>query len=137
MPVTPTGEADLRALADRFVDAEAGITVWLAEAAGGDQRRWLTQALEVVAALRRLDLRGPVVTAYLHEHPEGSATAVRDLAGSLAVKLDRGVVTATENTRDSFRTATPENVEEVTEDAVTAHVDGRGSRWYLGRWAGG
>ncbi len=39
-------------------------------------------------------------------------------------RLDQGI-----------RTATAENVEDATEEAVTAHVDRRGTRWALGGWA--
>ena len=72
MPTPPPGEAKLRTLGERFARAEGAISVGLAEAAIGDRRRYMTQALEELAALRRLDHRKPVITAYLHEHPKGA-----------------------------------------------------------------
>ena len=82
---------------------------------------------EAGLALRREDFRAPVVTAYLaalrDADPGAKARTVRDLAGSLALKLDRGVQSVSEALRPAFRQVTEENLDEVTDDAVTAHID--------------
>jgi hypothetical protein len=82
-----------------------------------------------------LSNRQPVVAAYLHEHPWGSASAVRDLAGSLAVKLDRAAQSAADAVRSTFPKATAENIAEMAEQTTIAHVDRRGNHWSLGHWA--
>ena len=56
-------------------------------------------------------------------------------AASLASKLDRAAQTAAANTKEGIRTVTAETVDEVADDAVTAHVDRRGGRWMLGAYA--
>lgn len=131
----PPGEAELRALAVRFIEADASVEVWLGEAATGDRREFTTRALKELAALRRLDHRKPVITAYLHEHPKGSAAAVQDLAASLAVKLDRAAQSAADAVRQTFPKVTAENIAEMAEKATVAYVDRRGAQWSLGHWA--
>lgn len=135
MPTPPPGEADLRNLGESFAGADGAITVWLAEAASGDRRHWLTQALDELAALRRLDHRRPVVTAYLHEHRNGSGRAVSDLAASLASKLDRAAQSAADAVRGTFPKVTAENIAEMVEQTTVAYVDRRGGQWSLGHWA--
>jgi hypothetical protein len=135
MPEPPEGEAELRDLAQRFMRAEGYVLAMLAEAATGD-RTWTTrQALERLAALRLLDFSAPVVAAYLAEHPKGHADAVRDLAGSLAKRLDGGATTAADGVRDAFTRVTRENLEELLASPLTAAIDARGTRWGLGHWA--
>ena len=108
MPVPPAGEASLRALSERFADAEARIRALLAQAPAGDRRELLTEALAILVALRREDARGPVATAYLAAFKEAVGlarrrrAAVDDLAGSLALKLDRGARTASASAREAF-----------------------------------
>lgn len=131
----PPGEADLRDLALRFQRAEGQVLGGLSGAATGDRPAATRRALEALAALRALDLRAPVVTAYLTEHPEGRPDAVRDLAGSLAHRLDTGAQTAADGVRDTYRKVTPDNIAEITAEATLAHVDQRGTRWALGAWA--
>jgi hypothetical protein len=136
MPEPPPGERDLQDLALRFARAEG--YVWLGllgEAVVGDRRATTALALRELAALRRLDLKQPVVTAYLHEHPRGRPDAVRDLAGSLAHRLDSGASTAADGVRDAFARVTPDNVADLVESPLTAAVDARGTRWPLGAWA--
>jgi hypothetical protein len=135
MPKPPTGEADLRRLAERFQRAEGYILGTLSTAVTGDRRQATTRALEVLAALRLLDLKAPVVTAYLTEHPKGRPDAVRDLAGSLAKRLDQGARTAADGVHEAFAHVTKDNLDEMLTSAVTAAVDQRGNRWSLGRWA--
>jgi hypothetical protein len=135
MPELPEGERDLRDLALAFARAEGFVLVMLGEAAVGDRHRITKMALEKLASLRLLDHGGPVVTAYLHEHPMGSADAVADLAGSLAKRLDSGAKTAADGVRDSFRKVTKHNLEELLMSPLTAAVDRGGNRWALGHWA--
>jgi hypothetical protein len=106
VPAPPEGEADLRDLAYPFAHAEGYVLALLGEAAVGDRHRITKMALEKLASLRLLDHRGPVVAAYLAEHPMGSASPVADLAGSLARRLDTGARTAADGVRDSFRRVT-------------------------------
>jgi hypothetical protein len=114
LPVAPAGEASLRALAERFADAEARVRALLARAPEGDRRELLKEAVAILIALRRENFRGPVHAAYLDAFRAirrgGSRTAANDLAGSLAVKLDRGAQTASASARDAFRRATTENL---------------------------
>jgi hypothetical protein len=135
MPEAPAGEHDLRALADEFIAAEGYVGALLGEAAVGDRRRITAMALQKLADLRRLDLKAPVVSAYLHQHPKGKASAVRDLAGSLAKRLDSGAQVAADGVRASFTAVTADTIAEHTAAALTAVVDARGVRWSLGRWA--
>src|SRR4051794_25641153 len=135
MPALPPGEAQLQKLGERFTGADAAIGGWLAEAAIGDPRRDITQTLEEVPRPRRPGHRGPVVAAYLAEHPEGRASAVKDLADGLALKLDQGAVSAADAVRQTFPKVTPDNIAEMAEKTAIAHVDRRGAEWSLGWWA--
>jgi hypothetical protein len=141
MPAEPPGEADLRALSERFAQAEARIRALLARAPNGDRRALLIEALGLLVALGREDARGPVATAYLVAFREVAGLAlarravVEDLAGPLALKLERGAQRASAGARDAFRTVTEETVDERALDAVTAHVGKDGTRWPLGAWA--
>jgi hypothetical protein len=135
VPDRPAGEQDLQDLALRFTRAESYILALLANAAGGNPSRAIRQALEVLADLRRLDYRTPIVAAYLHQHPRGRAAGVADLAGSLARRLDTGTKTTAANTREAFTKVTADNVNAIAATAVTAAVDRQGVRWTLGRWA--
>jgi hypothetical protein len=135
MPTPPEGEADLRDLSAHFMRAEGYVLALLGEAATGDRHATTRLALSKLADLRRLDLKQPVVTAYLAAHPKGRPDAVRDLAGSLAKRLDNGARTAADGVRDTFRRVTPENVADLVESPLTAAVDSRGTRWPLGAWA--
>jgi hypothetical protein len=135
MPEPPEGEADLRDLSAHFMRAEGYVLALLGEAATGDRHSTTKLALGRLADLRRLDLKGPVASAYLAAHPRGRPDAVRDLAGSLAKRLDTGAQTAADGVRDSFRKVTPANVAELVMSPLTAAVDARGARWALGAWA--
>jgi hypothetical protein len=135
MPSPPAGEADLRGLAQRYLVAEGQILGYLGEAANGDQRAALAEALALLNILRRLDARAPVVRAYLAEHPEGRPDRVKDLAGSLAIRMDRGTQTAADSARAAFSNVTRDNLDEMATAAVVAAVDARGVRWSLGHWA--
>jgi hypothetical protein len=141
MPHAPAGEADLRALSERFAQAEARIRALLAQAPAGDRRKLLTEALAILVALRREDARGPVAVAYLAAFKESAGlarrrrAAVDDLAASLALKLDRGAQTASASAREAFSRATADNLEEMVANGTTAHIGGRGTRWPLGAWA--
>jgi hypothetical protein len=142
MPAEPPGEAGLRALSERFARAEARIRALVAGAPEGDPRKLLTEALTILLALRRLDARDPIATAYLAAFGSvvgGPARRRRartdDLAGSLALRLDRGAQTAYASAREAFARASPDNLEQVRATATTAHVDSRGTRWPLGAWA--
>jgi uncharacterized membrane protein YgcG len=135
----PPGEQELRALARRFEDTEARIRALISNAPDGNRRALLTEALEALIALRRQDLAAPVTAAYLAAFRAvrrgGNPQAVRDLSRSLAAKLDDAATTASDNTRAAFRAVTPDNLEELQHDAVTAHVDRVGKRWTLGAYA--
>jgi hypothetical protein len=135
MPSPPAGEADLRGLAQRYLVAEGQILGYLGEAANGDQRAALAETLALLGILRRLDARAPVVRAYLAEHPEGRPDRVKDLAGSLAIRLDRGAQTAADGARQAFMRVNPDNLDEMSSMATLAAIDARGTGWSLGRWA--
>jgi hypothetical protein len=134
MPAPPPGEADLRVHAEQFMRAEGYVLVQLGFAI--DDRQSATRlALKRLNELRQLDHRTPVVTAYLHEHPKGHPDAVRDLAGSLAKRLDLGARTAADGVRDTFTRVTMGNLDELLQSPLTAAMDARGNRWALGAWA--
>ncbi|MDP9144577.1 MAG: hypothetical protein M3N43_07750 [Actinomycetota bacterium] len=135
MPEPPAGEAGLRDIATRFASAEGFVMVLLAEAAVGNRATITKMALERLAELRLLDHKQAVVDAYLHEHPKGRPDAVRDLAGSLAKRLDQGAKTASDGVRDTFRRVTKDNLDALLMSPLTAAVDAGGSRWALGHWA--
>jgi hypothetical protein len=136
MPEPPPGEADLRTLARRYERAENQIRELVARAPAGDRRPLLLTALEILIVLRTLDSRGPIVRAYLAENgPFGDTGAVTDLAGKLAKRLDDGVRRAQAGSRRAFRFVTTDNLDEMTEEAVTAHEQPDGTRWSLGRWS--
>jgi hypothetical protein len=139
MPEPPEGEADLRALATRFVEAEVRIRNLARAAADGDRRGLLTAALAILVALRQLDMRRPVTRAYIAAFTAvgngGDLRAPDDLAGSLVKKLDGGSQTASQNAREAFRQLSTNNVDEMTTAAVVANVDDRGTSWSLGHWA--
>ena len=63
------------------------------------------------------------------------AGSVRDLAGPFAYRLDRGVLTATQNTRTAFKQAREDNLDDIVDEATIAHTDRQGARWTLGDWA--
>ena len=107
----------------------------LAEAATGDRHSTTKQALSILAALRLLDLKGPVPSAYIHEHPRGRPDRVRDLASSLARRPDRDAQVAADSVRATFRVVTPDTIENHSPAAVTAAVDRAGNHWALGAWA--
>jgi hypothetical protein len=135
-PAPPEGEADLRALAEEFMGAEGTILSLLASAAAGRERGRFTElALRALIALRSLDFRRPVFTAYAYQNPDGTPAAVQDLADGLALRLDRGVVTASDGVRDSFRRVTPDNLSDLTMSPLTAAIDSSGHPWALGSWA--
>jgi hypothetical protein len=82
MPPPPEGEADLRVLARRYVVAERAIRDLLARAPNAEDRGSLLKAaLLFLVALRRLDARTPVRTAYLHSHPFADPEAGRPPQG--------------------------------------------------------
>jgi hypothetical protein len=136
MPAPPEGEAELRDLAQRFMRAEGLVLAHLAEATTSDRTRMAKQALEVLAALRLLDFRTPVVLAYMAENPwKGNESAVDDLAGSLAKRLDQGARTAADGVRDTFTRVNPDTLGQLLMSPLTAAVDARGNHWALGAWA--
>src|SRR4051794_22891476 len=106
--------------------AEGQVLAYLAAAAAGGRGRATKRALEVLAALRLLDLKQPIVAAYLAEHPKGRADAVHDLAGGLAKRLDSGAKTAADGIRDTFSRVTMENLEELLMSPLTAAIDRAG-----------
>jgi hypothetical protein len=139
MPHAPAGEANLRALSERFAQAEARIRALVAKAPAGDRRQLLTETLAILVALRHEDARTPVIAAYLAAFRAvrrgGSAQDARDLAGSLALKLDRGAQTASASVREAFSRVHKDNLEEMVAKATVAQVDRRGTEWPLGAWA--
>jgi len=139
MPEPPEGEAQLRQLASRFERVDAQIRELVARAPTGDRRRLLSAALAMLVALRQLDMRRPVIRAYI-----GAFTAVgnggelrepKDLAASLHVKLGQGAQTASQSVREALRRVTTDNLDQTTQEAVIAHTDARGTSWTLGHWA--
>jgi hypothetical protein len=68
VPDAPPGEADLRALARAFDEAERRVRALLAEAAA-DRRKLAVEAVGLLTALRLLDARGPVYAAYRTAFP--------------------------------------------------------------------
>ena len=147
MPEPPSGEADLRALSERFSYAERRIRALVVQSVESVRRRTnLNEALDLLASLRREDFRGPVETAYKSARETASSAGVRarparskakvdDLARSLHLKLDRGVRTVEANVRRVIPSITPDNLDRLGDEAVTAHVDRSGSFWTLGAWA--
>jgi hypothetical protein len=135
MPSPPAGEVDLRGLAQRYLVAEGQILGYLGEVANGDQRAALAETLALLGILRRLDARAPVVRAYLAEHPEGRPDRVKDLAGSMAIRLDQGAQKAADTARRAFMRVNPDNLDEMSSMPTLAAIDARGTRWSLGRWA--
>jgi hypothetical protein len=135
----PPGEADLRQLAGRFDYTERQIRGLLARAPNGDRRAPLAAVLGLLVALRQLDMRRPVIRAYLIAFTAvgngGELREPRDLAASLHMKLDQAAVTASQHSRGALRTATADNLEETTQQAVTAYTDAQGKRWPLGAYA--
>jgi hypothetical protein len=135
MPDPPEGEADLRTLAQCYEAAESQVRELIALAVKGDKRTLLKAALQTLIVVRKLPARGPIVTAYLVQHEFGASTAVDDLAGGLAKRLDDGVRRAQAGSRRAFRMVTEDNVGELSHEAVTAHEQPDGTRWTLGGWA--
>ena len=141
MPEPPARERGLRSLAERFSEAEARIR-GLADSIDGDRRELAVDAATIMAALRRLDARGPVRDAYVAAFMEVGKAApssglVPTLAASLASKLDRGAQTASANAREAIRSVTADTLDQAVDDAVTAHTDARGTHthWMLGAYA--
>jgi hypothetical protein len=134
-PSVAAGEAQLRDLAQRFDRAERQVIGHLAAATDGGRTAALKQALSIITALRLLDARTPVALAYLTAHPDGRPDGVRDLAGSLAKRLDAGAQVAAESAQTAFARVTRDNLDEMAVAAVGAAVDARSIRWSLGRWA--
>jgi hypothetical protein len=151
MPADLPAEAELLALAARFVDAERRVRALLAEAvAGGDRRALLTEALQILVELRRFALRASpmlerayeaafLAVAVLVGRPElrPSSEASYDLARSLTGRLDRAARTAQEGSRTAFATAAAATLAVASQDAVTALVDRAGHRLSLGGYAAG
>jgi hypothetical protein len=135
VPARPAGEAGLEDLAHRYTTAEGEILARLNDAVDGGRATALTEALSVLNALRLTDARTPVALAYLHEHPTGNPSRVRDLARSLAQRLDRAARTATENATVAFKRVDNDTLDDMAIVAVTAAVDRQGVRWTLARWA--
>jgi hypothetical protein len=139
MPAPPEGEGQLRQLAQRFADAEARIRDLVREAVKGNKRDLLAEALAILIALRQLDIRRPVTSAYVVAFVAvgngGELRTPTDLARSLHLKLDQAAATASERSRVAFRRATVDNLEEMSLEAVTADVDRQGKRWPLGAYA--
>jgi hypothetical protein len=138
MPEPPEGEAALRALARRFEEAEQRIRGLAGAAINGDRRGLLTAALAILVALRQLDFRRPVITAYVEAFTAvgngGDLRPPKDLARSLAQKLDRGAQRASAGASEAFSRVREDNLKEMADMAVLAHVDERGTSWSLGRW---
>lgn len=145
MPELPA-EADLRALARRFEESERRVRALVAEAIDGDRRRLLREILLVLAELRTLDVGQAVESAYVGaaravnlltkgEPGNADVRAVRDLAGSLAKKLDEGPQEAARRAREAIVSVTSDNLEDAQHEAVTAHVDDDGRRLPLGSYA--
>ena len=154
MPEPPPGEADLRALAERFSEAETRIRALVARSVEGSRRDNLTEALDLLGALRGEDFRGPVGRAYEVARRDGASKVVRarsapqresrrarpeakvdDLARSLHRKLDRGIQTVEANVRKAIPKVTADNLEEMTAFAVTAYIDRGRTLWTLSSWA--
>jgi hypothetical protein len=139
MPEPPEGEADLRALAKRFIESEVRIRNLVRAATNGDRQGLLVAALAILVALRQLNMRLPVTRAYIAAFTQtgrgGDLRPPDDLAGSLAKKLDGGAQTASQNAREAFRQVSTTNVDEMATKAVVANVDERGTSWSLSHWA--
>ena len=138
MPSPPPGETDLRALARRFEDAERRGRALVAQAPDGERRGLYIEVLETLIALRRADLRGPVINAYRAAFETVRGGDLRDpddLAASLHLKLDRALQRAAMNANAAITKVTADNVDEMTTAAVVAHTDASGARWALGAYA--
>lgn len=81
MPELTPGEADLRALSERFSEAEQRIRAPIGQAPEGDRSNLLREALLGLVVLRRRNFKDPVVRAYLHEHTGAAQTPFVTLLG--------------------------------------------------------
>jgi hypothetical protein len=135
MPQAPAGEAELRDLAERYARAEGQILGHLTAATDGGRREAMAAALLLITRLRLLDHRAPIVAAYMAINENGRPDAVADLARSLHRRLDSGAQVTADGIRRTFPMVTADNLDEMASAAVCAAVDGRGTRWSLGRWA--
>lgn len=143
-------EEGLLALTRRWARAEAQVRLLLAQAArGGDRRVLLTQALVLLQELRGDAQRaGPALeaaytvaftaVALLLDRPDVAASeAARDQGRALAARLDRAARTASEGSREAFRTVTAENLPEASRDATVALVARDGARLSLAGYVAG
>lgn len=140
------GEGDLQALARRFEESERRVRALVAQAPTGNRRELLESILRELAGLRTLAPGEAVEAAYVNaakavnlltkgDPGEADRRAVRDLAGSLARKLDRAAQEASRRARSVLATVTEENLAEQSHEAVTGYVDEDGRRWALGHYA--
>lgn len=141
-------EHDLTALARAFADAEARVRALVAQAPDGDRRELLREALLILTELRRRldDATIGVEVAYALavgavQQLQGRNIELPDpapvttIGGGLAKTLHDAVQTAQEGSRRAFRSVTPENVEDMAQRAVTAHVARNGARLALAGYA--
>jgi len=143
--VNPAGEAELRAMAGRFEDAESRVRTLLVEAISGDRSALLAEALDTYRDLKAEQAEEAVFAAYgaaldealsFEEKAAGSDT-VGPLAASLQRKLEDGIAEAEGRARAVFPTVTEETLEDDSHEAVTARVDEADRRLAIGGYAAG
>lgn len=151
MPAALPAEEGLLVLARRVDTIDRRVRQLLTRAAqGGDRRVLLTQALELLHALRRDEAQragGEVERTYmaafgavalLLDLPDVAAPeAARDAGRALAARLDRAAQRAEEGSREAFRAVTEDDLGERAQDAVTALVARDGARLSLGAYTAG
>lgn len=135
-PHPPAGEASLRAIAGRYALTESEVRDLLAEAPSGDRDSLLNTALGLIDALRAEDTDAAMDEAYIGAHDsarkklEGRAVenfSIAPLAESLAQKLTDALDEAAKRAKHAFGNVTEDNLDEMSQEAVTAkeYEDGR------------
>lgn len=144
---SPPGEASMRALIGAFVSAERDIRELLTKAIKGRREKHLSDAISILAELRKEDPTEALQAAYadayddaalkVEEKAQGDAISdpIRPLTDALREKLDEGVSETESRLGKAFRSVTEENYDDVATSALVAHVDDANREWSLGSWA--
>lgn len=140
----PPGEADLRAIAKRFTEAEAHVRSLLAQSLDGNSEALKAEALHTIEALRGEKADEALGVAYAHafdkavakiEEKAATTDPIGGLAKSLTDKLTSAVDRAKRGTRKAFDEVTSDNLDEMAAEAVTGHVDEAGRAWSIASYA--
>lgn len=140
---SPPGEADLRSIVARFEAVEAEVRSLLAEATVGDRERLLGKALTALGSLRGERVADAVYVAYDTAYDNAvedieaqrSSPGAERLAESLDEKLAAAVTEAEGRSKEAFPEVDQDNLEDLSQDAVTGFVDEADRRWAIGAYA--